>query len=69
VSETETRRYYQCYKCGTIGYTIDGSKPNSMCLAPASYRISGICGGGYDTEVTEADFEKQVKELQEKSDK
>jgi len=51
-----SKRYFKCWKCGYPVYTEDGSKPNSMCVQPMSYRTSGICGGSYTLNSTEKEF-------------
>ncbi len=48
-------KYYQCNKCGTLGWSENGEA--FMCAAPMHFRTSGICGGSYD-EITKDEFDK-----------
>ena len=41
-----TKRYFKCWKCGSLAYTESGYDA-FMCVQPCFYRTSGICGGEY----------------------
>jgi len=63
----ENKRYWKCYKCGSI--CISEEKPTNMCTAPFPTRTSGICGGGFDEETDKdgtillSTIKKTVEEL------
>ena len=56
-----SKRYFQCWKCGAVGYTIDGSSPqNTVCCSPMVIRTSGICGGSFTIEITEQEYNERT---------
>lgn len=60
-------KYYRCDKCGQ--YITKVETPNQMggmCTGDASYRISGICGGSFSIEMTEEEYNAQLKEWENK---
>lgn len=50
-------KYYRCSKCGGSYTKVKDEKDfRGMCMVPASYRISGFCGGGMDNEISEEEY-------------
>lgn len=56
-------KYFRCNKCGqTITKAEYPSQVSGMCMANASYRVSGICGGSFTVEMTEEEYNAQIQE-------
>ncbi len=49
----ENLRYWKCWKCGCI--TVNENQPEYVCVNSAPHRTSGICGGEFTEDVTEAE--------------
>ena len=50
-----TKRYFKCSRCGSKVMFFDG-RQNMVCTSPFLQRTSGICGGNFDTEITEEEY-------------
>lgn len=60
-------KYFRCNKCGQSITKVENEKQmNSMCTSGTSYRVSGICGGGFSNEMTEEEYNAQLKEWEDK---
>lgn len=56
-------KYFRCDKCGkTITKIEKESEIKIICTSNINYRISGICGGGFSIEMTEEEYNTQLKE-------
>jgi len=51
-------RYFKCNKCSAIAKTAF-DKADIVCTTHQPARTSGICGGSFDTEVTEQEYNKE----------
>jgi hypothetical protein len=63
--KTIKKRYWKCYKCGSVGYTegkLLDNDPKTMCLAPMPVRTSGICGGSFSIEISEQEYNEKTKQ-------
>ena len=68
---SEQARYFRCNKCNEALRMIP--RPSltdmdnmAMCTRPVTYRTSGICGGSFSIEITEQEYNTQLKEWEEK---
>ncbi len=60
-------KYFRCNKCGQFITKVDDARQmNGMCVGPFAARISGICGGSFTNEMTEKEYNAQLKEWEEK---
>lgn len=59
-------KYYRCNKCGGSIFKTELKMVRPMCTAPMAGRTSGICGGSISTEITEEEYNTQLKEWEEK---
>lgn len=63
-------KFFRCDKCGQRITKVDSEKQmNSMCTGSVTYRSSGICGGSFSVEMTEEEYNKQLKDWEEKRNK
>ena len=54
-------KYFKCSKCGQAMIKLEnGETNNHMCISPVSYRTSGICGGAFDNEITEEEYNETI---------
>lgn len=57
------KRYWKCWKCGAVGYTegeLINNPPSNICLSSMSVRESGFCGGRFDVEIDENEYNEQI---------
>lgn len=57
-------KYFKCSKCGG-SLTATKSNDGGMCVMPFGARVSGICGGGMSIEITEEEYNAQLKSWEE----
>lgn len=56
-------KYYRCSKCGQYIAKVRNAVElsHSMCTGSVSYRTSGICGGSFSIEMTEEEYNAQLR--------
>lgn len=66
----EQSKYYRCSKCEAIRElrhpSLTKIEDTTMCTRPVTYRTSGICGGSFTVEMSEEEYNTQLKEWEEK---
>ena len=63
VCEKSTKRYWKCWKCGAVGFTegeLINNPPKAMCCAPMPVRKSGVCGGSFNIEINEQEYNEKI---------
>lgn len=59
-------RFFRCNKCGQYITKVENEKQlGGMCTGPMAVRTSGICGGSMTKEMTEEEYNTQLKEWEE----
>ena len=59
MKEENKKRYWKCWKCGSVGFTegeLVNNPPRAMCCAPMPVRIGGVCGGSFNIEITKKEY-------------
>jgi hypothetical protein len=63
-------KYFRCNKCGQHITKVENyTQLNGMCTGSVTYRTSGICGGSFTNEMTEEQYNAQLKEWEEARNK
>jgi hypothetical protein len=59
-------KYFRCDKCGQyITKAETCSQRSGICTGPMAARTYGICGGSFTIEMTEEEYNAQLKEWEE----
>lgn len=67
----EKSKYYKCDKCGEAirelrHPSLRKIEDTPTCTKPITYGTSNICGGSFSIELTEEEYNKQLKDWKEK---
>jgi len=62
-------KYFRCNKCGSSMFKTELETMRPICTAPMAVRTSGICGGSISNEITEEEYNTQLKEWEEQRNK
>lgn len=63
-------RYFRCNKCGQYITKVENEKQlGVMCTGSFPWRTSGICGGSMTNEMTEEEYNTQLKAWEEARNK
>lgn len=63
-------KYFRCNKCGQYITKVDNiDQSYTMCTGAFAGRTSGICGGSFTIEMTEEEYNTQLKDWEEQRNK